>query len=124
MTWSYSFLSGIARHSETGKEFRVERSMPEDHVSISTADGEPHGLEPSDLEALANLCISEKNRYELLGLIHTLFQNDFSKAVVTLNKADGRKASVRTLQAWLDASRQTEQQALSNLGSHLPEKLP
>ncbi len=101
MAWSYNFLSGIARHSETGKEFRVERSMPEDHVTVSTVDGQPHGLEPSDLEALANHCVSEKNRYELKGLIQTLFQNDFSRAVVTLNKADGRKASVRTLQAWL-----------------------
>lgn len=101
MAWSYNFLSGIARHSETGKEFRVERSMPEDHVSVSTVDGEPHGLEPSDLEALVNLSVSERNRYELQGLIQTLFQNDFSTAVVTLNNADGRKASVRTLQAWL-----------------------
>lgn len=101
MEWSYNFFSGIARHSETGKEFRVERSMPEGHLSVSTVDGEPHGLEPSNLEALVNFCVSENNRYELQGLIQTLFQNDFSRAVVTLNKADGRKASVRTLQAWL-----------------------
>lgn len=101
MAWSYNFLSGIAKHLETGKEFRVERSMSEDHVSVSTVDGEPHGLEPSNLEALANLCVSERNRHELQGLIQALFQNDFSRAVVTLNNADGRKASVRTLQAWL-----------------------
>lgn len=101
MAWSYNFLSGIARQSETGKEFRVERLMPEDCVSVSTVDGEPHGLEPSDLEALSILCVSERNRHELQGLIQTLFQNDFSRAVVALNKADGRKASVRTLQAWL-----------------------
>lgn len=101
MAWSYNFLSGIAQHLETGKEFRVERSMSEDHVSVSTVDGGPHGLEPSNLEALANLCVSERNRHELQGLIQALFQNDFSRAVVTLNNADGRKASVRTLQAWL-----------------------
>ncbi|MFI8480762.1 hypothetical protein ACIGCM_09340 [Pseudomonas sp. NPDC078700] len=101
MAWNYNFLSGIARHSETGKEFRVERSMPEDRVTVSTVDGQPHDLEPSSLEALENHCVSEKNRHELQRLIQTLFQNDFSRAVVTLNKADGRKASVRTLQAWL-----------------------
>lgn len=101
MTWNYNFLSGIAKNSETGKAFRVERSMLEDQVSVRTVDGEPHGLESLDLEALTNLCVSECNRYELQGLIQTLFQNDFSRAVVALNKADGRKASVRTLQAWL-----------------------
>lgn len=101
MAWVYNFLSGIAQYSETGKRFRVEHSMLEDHVSVTTEDGEAHGLESSNLDALTNLCVSERNRYELQGFIQTLFQNDFSRAVVALSEADGRKASVRTLQAWL-----------------------
>lgn len=101
MEWSYNQLSGIAEQSGTGAKFRVDRLMADDQVSVTTVDGQPHGLEYANLEALASLCVSERNRYELQGLIQTIFQNDFSKAVVALNKADGRKASVRTLQAWL-----------------------
>lgn len=101
--WNFNYLTGVAQNSETGKEYQVERLMLNDHVSVSMVNGEPHGLESSELEGLATLCISERNRHELQGLIRELFQNDFSRAVVALSKADQRKASVRTLQAWLMA---------------------
>lgn len=101
MEWSYNHLNGIAEQSGTGMKFRVDRDMADDQVSVATVDGQPHGLDYTNFQALASVCVSERNRHELQGLIQTIFQNDFSRAVVALNKADGRKASVRTLQAWL-----------------------